>query len=143
MDTQTALLTKFHGILTADATLIAAMGGAVRVYHLWGVEDAVMPYLVQRIDLRANEGECITRSGTYILDIWSDKVQDASEALAIRHRIITLLDELTFDIGTDVIGCRMWLQTDGFIPEQGYWHIATQWNLRFARAGEIANIIGR
>jgi hypothetical protein len=145
MDTQTALLTHLHGILTADATLIAAMGGSVRLYHLWGVEDATMPYIVHRIDLRANEGEWVTRSGTYILDIWSS-TDSGVETLAIIDRIKTLFDELTFDIAPDIVtGCRMWLQTDGFIPEntEDIWHYATQWNLRFARAVEISNIVSR
>jgi hypothetical protein len=148
MDTQTALLTRLHGILTADATLIAAMGGTVRLYHLWGVEDAVMPYLVHRIDLRANDGEWVTRSGTYILDIWSLS-DSGAEALAIRDRVITLLEELNFtltDGATHIAdGCRIWLQTEGFIPESAddIWHYATQWNLRFARTAEIANILNR
>lgn len=143
MDTQTSLLTYLHGVLTTDATLIAAMGGSVRLYHLWGVEDAVMPYLVHRIDLRANDGEWVTRQGTYILDIWSSS-DSGAEALAVRDRIVTLFDELPFST-TESVGVRLWLQTDGFIPEstEDIWHYATQWNLRFARTIEISNIVSR
>jgi hypothetical protein len=148
MDIQTSLLTYLNGILTNDATLKAAMGGAVRLYHLWGTEDAEMPYIVHRIDLRANEGEWVTRQGTYILDIWSSSDSGAT-ALAIRDRVITLLDELNFNLtdgATHIAdGCRLWLQTEGFIPESAddIWHYATQWNLRFVRTVEIVNIVSR
>ena len=143
MDTMTAILTHLHTILTEDATLKAAMGGPVRLYLGWGVADAATPYLVHRMEFKAPSDVFPMREGTYILDIWSD-TDNADEALSIRNRVITLLDELSFDTtDDDVTSCRLWLQTDGMIVEEGYWHIATQWNLRFYRTVETANILNR
>jgi len=146
-DIQTSFLTYVHGILTADATLKAAMGGTVRLYPVWAVSDPTTPYLVHRIEFQANFGEWVTRSGTYILDIWST-TDSAAEALAIKDRITTLLDELSFNT-TDTVkiltGCRLWSQTEGLISEEdeSIWHYMTQWNFRGARAIEVTNIVNR
>lgn len=142
LDTQKSLLTYIWNLLTGDTDLETAMGGTVRCYLTWAEPDAEFPYLVHRIDIAPAEPWPM-RQATYYLDIWSDS-PNAEEILAIRKRIIELLDEL--EPATDEIkGARLWLQTEGFIPEteEGIWHYATQWNLRYYRKSESAAIIGR
>jgi len=83
------------------------------------------------------------RQATYYLDVWSDS-PNATEALAIRQRIIELLDE-TYPATDEITAGRLWLQTDGFIPEpeQGIWHYAMMFNLRYYRSGEVSAMISR
>jgi hypothetical protein len=143
-----AILTKLYTILTEDSILKSAMGGTVKIYPVWAKDDTVMPYLVHRIESSASSDFWPIRQGTYILDIWSGGT-NADEALTIRDRIMTLLDEQSWDL-TDsttklVKAMRMWLQTEGFVTEDDteIWHLATQWNIRLYRTAEVANIISR
>lgn len=155
MELQTALIGKFFTVLTTDPTLATAMGGTWDgtsnpwLYHVWAKPDAAMPYMVHRIDLQAASDFWPIRQGTYLLDIWSSS-EKIDEAMAIRDRIMTLLDEQCWDIddgegNTVVTACRVWLQTEGFVPEQtdGIIHYVTQWNLRFYRTREVNNILSR
>lgn len=144
LDTQTSLLTYLWNLLTGveDTGLKAVMGDPVRCYLTWAEPDAEFPYLVHRIDIAPAEPFPM-RQATYYLDIWSDS-PNADEILAIRKRIIELLDEL--EPATDEIaGGRLWLQTEGFIPETeaGIFHYAMQFNLRYFRSAEVAAIISR
>ncbi len=140
IDLQQSLMTYIWDLLTADATLKARMGGAVRCYLTWADEDAAFPYLVQRLDVRREPGTHVIRRASYYLDIWSDS-PNAAEILLIRERLIQLLDELVFS--TDDVGqVHIALDTDGFIPEseQGIWHYATLWDWIFRRDSEAASI---
>lgn len=142
MDTMAALLTHIHGILTGSAALKSAMSDPVRLYLTWAPPDTEFPYLVYRIDLSAQEFFPM-RQGTLYLDIWSDS-PNAEEITAIRKLIVGLLDEL-YPSTAEITGGRLWLQTEGFVPEseQGIFHFATQWNLRYYRKAEMASIISR
>lgn len=141
-DTQESLLTALYTRLTADATLMAAMGGSVALYPVWAKPDATFPYLVQRIDMRGGE-IWPERLGTYLLDIWSNS-PIATEIIAIRKRIIELLDQYQFNT-TDVKNCKLELETDGFVPETepDIWHYAFLFNLRLWRQSETVYIISR
>lgn len=150
VDTQKSLLTKLWTILTEDTDLKEAMGGTIRCYLTWAKPDAPFPYLVNRIDISAAHTAYAARAeffpmreATYYLDIWSNS-PDADEILAIRKRIIELLDELDFTT-EEVTAARLWLQTDGFIvePSEGIYHYALQFNLRYYRVSETAAIISR
>ena len=142
LDTQVSLLSKLWTILTGDTLLKNAMGGTVRLYLTWAEPNARFSYLVHRIDIAPQEFFPM-RQATYYLDLWSYQPK-ADEILNIRKRIIELLDELSFDTD-EVSATRLWLQTDGFIPEveQNIWHYATQWNLRYYRKAETLSIISR
>ena len=142
LDTQKSLLTYLYNLLTTDYDLQTAMGGTVRLYLTWATPDAAFPYLVHRIDVSVAEPFPM-RQATLYLDIWSDS-PNADETLAIRKLIIELLDELE-PATTEIAGARIWLQTDAFIPEsdQGIWHYALQFNLRYYRKSETAAIIAR
>ena len=143
VDTQKSLLTYIWNLLTTDTALIAAMGGTVRCYLTWAEPDAEFPYLVHRIDFIRRPGTHVIKGATYYLDIWSDS-SNADELLAIRERLIQLLDELVFS--TDEVGqAHIESVTDGFIPEmeQGIWHYATMWELIFRRDAEATTIEGR
>lgn len=146
LDTQKSLLTSLWTILTGDDVqdigLQTIMGGTVRLYLTWAEPDAEFPYLVHRIDIAPAEPFPM-RLATYYLDIWSDS-PNADELLAIRKRIIELLDELEFDTN-EVTAARLWLQTEGMIPEVegGIWHYSLMFNLRYYRSSETLAIIGR
>lgn len=142
LDSQESLLTKLYTTLTADNTLKTAMGGTVRLYPVWAIPDAAFPYLVDRIDMRA--GEIFPeRFATLYLDIWSNS-PNASEIVAIRKRIIELLDELQFNT-TEVKNVKISLEADGFVPETepDIWHYAFLFNLSLWRQSETTTIIGR
>lgn len=142
IDTQKSLITQLYTYLTGDAALKAAMGGTVRCYLVWAITDAVLPYLVHRLDIRESDVWPI-RQATYTLDIWSAS-DNADEITAIRKAIVEELDELIFDT-TENDHCKITLFSDGFIPEleEGIWHISMLFNIRFYRKGEVAAIIAR
>ena len=143
VDVRRSLINYLWTLLTTDPTLQEVMGGTVRCYLTWAEADAEFPYLVHRLDIRAEEGTFVVQRATYYLDIWSDS-PDADETLAIRKRIIELLDELEFSTD-EADRARFILQTDGFIPEmeQGIWHYAFMFNLRYFRVAEIDAINSR
>jgi hypothetical protein len=108
-----------------------------------------MPYICHLFDsLRANDGEWVTRSGTYMVHVWSAG-NKADEALAIRDRIVTLLDQQSWDIKSGeteyVTALRLWLQTEGPVMEdtEDVWHYICQFNVRLLRRGEINSILAR
>lgn len=156
IDTMKSIIDYIYNILTGDDAedvgLQAIMGRTTwLLYHTWAKPDAAFPYLVHRLDIMADKfwPEC---DATYYLDIWSDS-DDADETLNIRKRIIELLDELEFSTTEMVLGteqliadrARFTLQTNFFIPEieQGIWHFAFTFNLRYFRVAEINAIDSR
>jgi len=142
MDTIASLLTELWGRLTdAEGELFELIG--MRVYNTWAIPDATMPYLVHRLELNATGDVFPMRQGSYIVDIW-DYSPNVDRLLSIREQIITLLDELEFS-NTEVAAGRIWLQTDGQIPEpeQGIQHYSLLFNIRLYRVAETAAIIGR
>jgi len=140
VDTQLSVLKYIYDALTADTTLKTAMGGTVRLYPVQASPDTEFPFMVHRLDIGMLEPFPM-REATYYLDIFSDG-DNINEVTTIRQRLVTLLDETLFS-PTDVSSVRMWLQTDGFVPEveSGVWHYVMQFNVRFYRAGETAAII--
>ena len=129
-DTQKSLLTAIYNRLTADAGLITTCGGTVRLYPVWAEPDAKFPYLVHRIDFQGwTEDYSPMRTGKYLVDLWSYSA-NADSILAIRTEVLRLLNGLTFSTA-EVDVARLWLQTDGFIPEstQGIWHYTMQFTI--------------
>ena len=142
LDTQESLLTQLYTVLTSEITLKAAMGGSVSLYPVWAKPDATFPYLVHRIEMRRG-GIWPERIGTYLIDIWTNSPSAAS-VVAIRKRLIELLDEYQFNT-TDVKNVKLNLDTDGFIPETepDIFHYAFQFSISLWRQAEIVYIIGR
>ena len=143
-DSQKSILDYIYTLLTSDATLKAAMGGTVRLFHTVATPDAEFPYLVNRLDIRST-GFFPNQISTYYLDIWSDNPDSNAEVLPIRKRILELIDELQFDT-TECVNGKIWKDNaDGFIPEPepNIWHYAMQFNLRFYRKSETSVIISR
>ena len=142
VDTQRSVLGSIYDTLSADSTLKTAMGGTVRLYPVQAAPDTLFPFMVHRLDMGMLEPFPM-REATYILDIFSDG-DNINEITTIRQRLITLLDEKLFST-TDVVSIRMWLQTEGFVPEieSGIWHYAIQMNVRMYRKGEVAAILAR
>lgn len=142
VDTQKSIMTYIYTKLTGDDGLKTLVGGTVRVFLVWANIDAEFPYIVQRVDITADDFFPMRRATEYI-DLWSSS-PNADEILAIRKRIIELLDELEFSTD-EADTCRLWLQADSFIPEvePGIWHYALQFNLRYYRRSEAGAIISR
>ena len=142
VDTVKSLLTYIYSLLTADATLITAMGGTVRLYATWAVTDATFPYIVHRFSFRQNV-LYPERVGTYYIDLWSDST-NAEEVLSIRKRVVELLDQLNFNT-VEVKNVRLNLDTDGFVPENDpeIWHYAMQFDIDIWRQSELVSIINR
>ena len=140
IDLQKSLMTYIWDLLTTDTALKAAMGGTVRCYLTWAKEDATFPYLVHRLDIRKESGIYIVQKAAYYLDIWSDS-PNADEILAIRERLIQLLDERVFNTD-DVKLVHIEIMSDAFISEteQGIWHYATLWDWIFRRDSEADSI---
>ena len=142
IDTQKSIIDYIYGVLTADPSLKSTMGDTVRLALTWAKPDCEFPYLVHRLDISARPfyPEC---DATYYLDIWSDS-PEADETMAIRKRIIELLDELEFTTD-EAERARFTLQTDFFITqkEPGIWHYAFMFGLRYFRIAEIDAINSR
>ena len=143
IDTEKSLTNYIWSRLTDDATLVAAMGGAVRCYLNWAKPDAVFPYLVHRLEIRKEPGAYPVQAATHYIDIWVDG-DDADDVYTIRARLIVLLDHLDFSTDDVKLVTIDW-QTGGFIPEsdQGIWHYAAMWEWTFRRDTEAAAIEGR
>lgn len=143
MDIQASLLSHIDTLLTTDDDLKIAMGETVRLYPVWAKPDALFPYLVHRIDIGILADFSPIARCTYYLDIWSDS-PNATEILAIRKEIMTLLDGLDFSTD-ETTDCHLWIQTDGFIPEseQGIWHYACQFNLKWLKDNQIGVLLKR
>jgi len=141
-DTQESIITYFYNRLTADTTLKTNMGGTVRCYLVWAKTDAVLPYLVHRIDLR-KRGIWPEEMGTYTIDIWSYSTT-ATEVISIRKRIVELLDQLLFNT-TEVKNCYVEKLSDGFIPEStpDIWHISILFSVSLWRQTETVYILNR
>jgi len=143
IDTQSSLLAKVYTLLTEDASLPGLMGGTVRLFLTWATPDAEFPYLVHRLDIRREGPLHVVQRATHYLDIWSDS-PNANEVLAIRKRLIEILDELIFSTD-DVKQVHVEIASDGFVPqsEQNIWHYAMlfEWVLR--RDAEAVSIEGR
>lgn len=129
MDNYTSLITYIWNTLTADATLISLMG-TVRLEHIWAKPDEDWPYMVERIEFNPQAGNNVEFATLY-LDIWSKS--DATEALAIRTRIMELLDEKTFAPTGIVRVMIRRTQMDGFVPEveENILHYTTKFDMRF------------
>jgi len=143
LDIQESLITPIYALLTDDATLKSLMGGTVRLYPVTAKPDAVMPYLVHRIDM-GNDGDWNPkRRCTYQLDIWSNS-PCPEETTDIRQRIMTLVNEL--DSSTDeTTEYYLWIQTDGFIadPAENIFHYTMQFNLKYLRDDQIGTLLKR
>ncbi len=143
VDVRRSLIDYLWSRLTDDTALKAAMGGTVRCYLTWAEPDAEFPYLVHRLDIRAEPGAYPVQRATYYLDIWSDS-PNANEITTIRERLVQLLDQL--DFSTDDVGlAHIEFLSDGDVPEpeQGIWHYATMWELIFRRDSEADSIEAR
>jgi len=143
VDIQESLISAIYTRLTTDATLITSMGGAVRLYHVWAVDDAVFPYLVHRIDMPNSGDFNLEPRCTYYLDIWTDS--DSGESAGdIKQQIMALLDNYTSS-SAETTNYRIWWQADSFIPETttGIWHLALQFNVKYLRDAQIGATLYR
>jgi hypothetical protein len=144
VDIQQSLLGYLWTLLTTDADVRTAMGRSTYLlYHTWAKPDAAFPYMVHRIDMGILNDWSPEASCTYYLDIWSDS-PNVQEILSIRKLIMGLLDGLIFSTD-ETTDCHLWIQTDGFVPEveEGIWHYACQFNLKWLRDAQIGQLLKR
>lgn len=144
IDIQQSLLNHLWKHLTTNGDVRLAMKRATYLlYHTWAEPNATFPYMVHRIDMGILGDWSPVALCTYYLDIWSHS-KDVTEILAIRKLVMELLDGLVFftDETTD---CHLWIQTDAFIPEveEGIWHYACQFNLKWLKDAQIGAILKR
>lgn len=144
-DTVQAVITSIWDILTTDSTLQGLCGGTVRLYFPISTANPIFPYLNHDLKPGVIPSQWSIVDADYLLDIWEHSTTAAS-TLAIRDRIITLLDqrEITTANG-EIVGGRLRINSDGFIDTdlEHVRHYATIWTLRYARKAEIGNIVGR
>jgi len=113
------------------------------IYSVWADEDADFPYLVYRLDNDYTPGGYIT-SGTLYVDLW-DYNQLERRILQCRGHVLRLLDRKVVKcIGESISAARIWIQTDGYVPEEArnIWHRAMQFNVRYDRMLELEQIMG-
>jgi hypothetical protein len=105
--------------------------GTVRLEHVWAKPDTAFPYMVERIEFNPQAGNNVEFATLY-LDIWSNQ-SNGTEALAIRTRIMELLDEKTFAPTGIVRVMIRRTQMDGFVPEveESIFHYTTKFDMRF------------
>ncbi len=143
MDIEKSLLNSIYTHLTTDATLKSRMGGSVRLYLTWAPAEAIIPYLVHRLDLSRIADWSPKYRITYLIDIWSYST-NADEIFDIREQIMNLLDNYK---GTTSDGVEFWLwrQADGLVPEneEGIWHYNCQFNARYVDEDEIGVLLKR
>ena len=140
-DIQEALLTYIYNILMASSGLETAMGGTIRLKEKVP-PDTEFPYLVHRIDPRANPFYPMG-AADYYLDIYSDS-PTSEEILDIRVLIMSLLDELEFNTDEASRARLTWsVDTPVPEPEDGIWHRAMRFDMWYFRDAEITAIDAR
>jgi len=141
VDTYKSIITELFDTLTEDATLKTAMGGTVKACLHMAPTDEDMPYLVHVLSIRDTDFYPI-QQGTYTVNIYSTTLAD--EALAIRKRIVELLDQQLLDTD-DVKHIQVEKYSEGFVTEDspGTWHYVIVFNLRFYRTSEVDSIVNR
>ncbi|MBA7564462.1 hypothetical protein ES708_06125 [subsurface metagenome] len=144
VDIQQSLLNHLWSLLTTNEDVRRAMDRTTYLlYHTWADPDAIFPYMVHRIDMGILGDWSPEAMCTYYLDIWSHS-KEVTEILAIRKLIMELLDNIEFST-TETTEVHIWIQTDGFVPEveQGIWHYACQFNLKWLKDAQIGQILKR
>lgn len=139
MDATRAVLQAIYGTLTADAQLGERIGAHWQgPYHRTPV-DAIFPFLVHRLD--TGEGlDNATKPATYTVEVW-DLGETTDAIWAIRERLMALLDMARL-AATGQGTVRLWHASDTWMPneDRNVMTLAMTFTVRYARAGEIANI---
>ena len=150
-DTVNAIITALWTILTTDPGdpgdpgLQELCDGTVRCYFPMSASSPDFPYLNHNLKPGVVPAQWSIVDADYFLDIW-EYSPTAASTLAIRNRIITLLDQRAITTASgEIIGGRLALVNGGFVDTdlEHVRHYATAWTLRYARKAEIGNIVGR
>ena len=136
MDENEAVITMLFDLLTDDTDLKTAMGGTIRLYHVWAEPDAQFPYLVHRLGKAEDEPPIVP--GIYYLDIW-DYSETSNRVWDIRKRIATLIDETSPMSGNGVHNLRLFRGPEGFVPEdtRNIQHYASIWRARYGNERQL------
>ena len=141
-DTELALITALHDLITTSPAVTAAAGLKPRVYYGLPDEDApALPYLTHSIAHGVREDVAVTPAA-YHLDVW-DYSDTARRIFALRGALITLLDESTITVPETT--ARFSLASHGLIsdPEPDVRHYALSFSVRYTRAGELTALLAR
>lgn len=141
MDAQASFMTEIYNTLTGDDELEAIMG-TVKVEPINSPPDTAKPYIVQLFDMRETDPPFPFRNGTLTLNLW-DEGTNTIRILNMRNRIMTLLEYLKFS-NADISGCRLQLQTDGFVADEpGVYHYVIMFSVRLYKASEAEAVLER
>lgn len=145
MDLRQALVTLVYTELTTDVALQGIVGGTVRMVNGMPLPDTEFPYLTHRFALAVNPDSWAFAEGVWYLDIW-DHQPDEDRLLAIRHRIITLIDWQLFEPPGDEIKVaefRLLRDEDGPTDAADVFRLMMQWELYLDRQVEVEAILSR
>ena len=151
MDLRRALVTLFYTELTTDPALQALfilpgeVAGTVRMTNGMPPPDQKFPYLTHRLALAVDSASWALADGLWYLDIW-DHQPDEERLLAIRQRIITLMDWQLFQPpGGEVVVAELRLvrDADGPTDAADVFRLMLQWELHLDRQVEIEAILAR
>lgn len=144
-DTVNAIITALWTILTEDTDLPGLCGGTVRCYFPIATANPDFPYINHNLKPDVIPAQWSIVNADYFLDIW-EYSDTAASTLAIRDRVITLLDQRAITTASgEIVGGRLRLNNGGFVDTDAehVWHYPTMWTLRYARKQEIVNILER
>jgi len=136
------ILNELWDILTLDETLAGLMGGTVNLYLEQAPPDSPFPYMVHRIELRNITDYSPERQGTYLVDLWSNS-PNADEVLSICDRVDELIHNAEFET-LELDEVWLWRQAETPVPDEpGIRHRNLQFNIRYLRLADAANILRR
>lgn len=150
MDLRQALVTAVYARLTTDATLKALSilpgegVGTVRMVNGMPPPDTKFPYLTHRFVLEPDACWAFAE-GDWLLDFW-DEATSSDRLLAIRHRVITLMDKLLLEPpGGEAVVVQIGLvrDEDGVTDSADVYRLMTQWKMHLDRQVEIEAILAR
>jgi hypothetical protein len=144
MDTSRALIEAVETLLTADATLISAMGGLVRLRYDHAVQDEANPYIVLDFAGEPDVRLWAMEEAEVTLTLWS-KSGNAVQLWAMRDRVLLLLDQLWMTITEMGDGVRWRKIIDQNIPtdERDWWRCEIIFAVRYFKKAEVTVIVAR
>lgn len=140
MDVTQAIITELWNVLRADSDLQAIIGAHFAGPLTKVPADTAFPFLVHKLD--TGDGlDRATRPGTYTVEVW-DYGTSMSRTWAIRERLMALLDNARVTVPGQGIA-RFWHASDAQMPneDRNVTTIALTFQVRYARAGEVRNIL--
>ena len=151
MDLRQALVTAVYDRLTTDVTLKelsklpGELVGTVRLVNGMPLPDTEFPYLTHRFALAVNDESWALADGIWYVDLW-DHQPDSERLLAMRHRVITLMDWLILQpAGGEIKAAQLRLvrDEDGPTDAADVFRLMMQFGLYLDRQVEVEAVLTR